>query len=127
MLLEEFYNYESKKDEEKVQFFYTATLSSWLNYNNVDVYVALIDDFEEKEEYLICEGINRALSVIDDIMDRRFGEAASVKEDDEIFLTHEQHEKVSQLVFLDIMKEIYKSYITTYTEIDAEEKGSESN
>ena len=116
MLLEEFYNYESKKDEEKVQFFYTATLSSWLNYNNIDVYVALIDDFEEKEEYLICEGINRALSVIDDIMDKRFGEAAIVEEDGLGFFTQEEHDKVSQLVFLDIMKEIYKSYITTYTQ-----------
>jgi len=116
MLLEEFYNYESKKDEEKVQFFYTSTLSSWLNYNNVDVYVALIDDFEEKEEYLICEGINRALSVIDDIMDKRFGEAAIVEEDGLGFFTQEEHDKVSQLVFLDIMKEIYKSYITTYTQ-----------
>ena len=47
-------------------------------------------------------------------MDKRFDEAAKIEEtEDEALLTSEEHKRVSQLIYQDILKEIYENRIRT--------------
>lgn len=113
MLLEEFYNYDGKKDTLKVEDVYLTTLQHWLIYNDFDIYESLLITFEEKENYIVCEGIHRALERIQDIMDTRFEQADKVKETEtEVVYTHEEHQRISRLIFEDILKEIYEKQVS---------------
>ena len=115
MLLEELYN--DGKESGNIQLhFYTATLSAYLIYNDLDIFDKLLQDFEEKEEYLICSGIKAAIEKIEDIHDSRFNNAAlevGIQEDEEGLLTFsfDKHKEISKLIFEDILKEIYERQI----------------
>lgn len=122
MLLEELYN-EGNSSENTQLHFYTATLSAYLIYNDLEVFDRLLKEFEEKEEYLICSGIQSAIEKIEDIHSSRFDEAAveiGIEEDEEGLLTFsfEKHKEISKLIFKDILTEIYERQI---------EQGSKDN
>lgn len=113
MLLEEFYKYNGQDDSVLTEAVYLGTLHSWLIYNDFVIYENIIKYFEEKEEYMVCEGIHRALSKIDDVMAERFKDAEKIREtDDEVVYSHEEHQRVSRLVFEDIIKEIYEKQVS---------------
>lgn len=115
MLLEEFYNYDGKEDKLIAQEAYLSTLHCWFLYNEFDIYESLLITFEQREQYAICEGINKALSKIEEIMDNRFKESDNLKAtSDEIVLTHEEHKRVSRLIFEDILREIYEKQISKH-------------
>lgn len=114
-MLEELYN--DGKESGNIQLhFYTATLSAYLIYNDLEIFDRLLQDFEEKEEYLICSGIKAAIEKIEDVHDSRFQDAAveiGVNEDEDGMLTFsfEKHKEISKLIFEDILKEIYEKQI----------------
>ena len=119
MLLEELYN-DRKKSGDIQMHFYTATLSAYLIYNDLEVFDRLLQEFEDREEYLICSGIKAAIEKIEDVHDSRFQNAAveiGMEEDDEGMLTFsfEKHKEISKLIFEDILKEIYEKQIEQST------------
>lgn len=115
MLLEEFYDYDGKRDGLLIEDVYLATLQNWLVHNDFDIYESLLITFEQKEDYIICEGINRALSKIEDITNNRFMQAEKVGEtEEEVLYTHEEHLRVSRLIFEDVLKEIYEKQVSKY-------------
>ena len=119
MLLEELYN-DGKKSGDIQMHFYTATLSAYLIYNDLEVFDRLLQEFEDREEYLICSGIKAAIEKIEDVHDSRFQNAAveiGMEEDDEGMLTFsfEKHKEISKLIFEDILKEIYEKQIEQST------------
>lgn len=115
MLLEEFYNYKGKEDGLIVDEAYITTLKFWIMYNDFDIYESLIKTFEDREQYMICEGITRALAKVDDLMNNRFEEAEKLEEtEEEAIYTHEEHVRVSRLIFEDILKEIYEKQASKY-------------
>lgn len=119
MLLEELYN-DGKKSGDIQMHFYTATLSAYLIYNDLEVFDRLLQEFEDREEYLICSGIKSAIEKIEDVHDSRFQNAAveiGMEEDEEGMLTFsfEKHKEISKLIFEDILKEIYEKQIEQST------------
>lgn len=115
MLLEEFYNYNHKGDSMLADSMYLHTLGCWLFNSNFEVYESLIKYYEDREEYAVCEGINRALNKIEDIMHEHFENAEKISETEtEVTYTHEEHMRVSSLIFEDILKEIYEKQINKY-------------
>lgn len=115
MLLEEFYNYDGNRDKLSAEDVYLTTLQHWLIYNDFDIYESLLITFEQKENYVACEGIHRALRRIEQIMDQRFEEAEKIQEtEEEVVYTHEEHKRISRLIFEDILKEIYEKQISKY-------------
>jgi regulator of sigma D len=112
MLLEEFYSYDASNDKLISEFVYVHTLSCWLSNNDFTIYEELLDYYEGQEQYAVCDGLNRALSKIDDIMAKRLDEADKIKETEtEVLYTHQEHMRVSGLIFQDIIKEIYEKQI----------------
>lgn len=115
MFIEDFYKYDGEETTEIAEAVYLTTLQSWLIYNEFSIYESLLITFEELEQYAICEGIHRALSRVEEIMDDRFSEANKLAETDESYtITHEEHQRISRLVFEDILKEIYEKQISKY-------------
>jgi len=112
MLLEEFYNYDASSDRQISEYVYLHTLNCWLINSDFTIYEALLEYYETEEHYEVCEGINRALSKIEDIMTERFAEADSIEEtEEEVVYTHQEHMRVSALIYKDIIKEIYEKQI----------------
>lgn len=112
MLLEEFYNYDATDDKLITEYVYVHTLSCWIINNDFNIYESLLEYYEGQEQYAVCEGIHRALAKVDDIMAKRFDEADKVSEtDSEVTYTHQEHLRVSSLIFEDIIKEIYEKQI----------------
>jgi hypothetical protein len=121
MLLEELYSQDPKNHVKVAEAAYLVTLQYWMVYNQLEIYERMLDHYEQKEEYAICEGINRAIEKIESTMDYHFQEAESLEEDeDQILYTHEEHQRVSRLIFEDILKEIYERQIKTTEEGDRE-------
>jgi hypothetical protein len=117
MFLEEFYNYNGNRDQVVSDSMYLHTLACWLINNNFEVYESLIEHYEKIEEYAVCDGISKALNKISDIMHDRFEDAEKVSEtDEEVVYTHQEHMRVSSLIFEDILKEIYEKQISKYKE-----------
>jgi len=111
MLLEEYYSYGDKEDH-----YYYATLAAFLTHPDLPTFDNLLIRFEEKEEYIICSGIKKAIDKIEDIHDYRFKEAADevdAIEDPEGFYTFtaERHRETSNIIFQDIIQEIYEGNI----------------
>ena len=114
MLLEEFYSQDPKNHVRVAEGAYLVTLQYWMVYNQLDIYERMLQYYEEKEEYAFCEGISRAIEKIEDTMDKRFQEAEALEEDeDQILYTHDEHQRVSRLIFEDILKEIYERQVKT--------------
>jgi len=114
MLLEEFYSQDPKNHVKVAEAAYLVTLQYWMVYNQLEIYESMLRHYEEKEEYAICEGITRAIEKIEDTMDKRFQEAEALEEDeDQILYTHDEHQRVSRLIFEDILKEIYERQVKT--------------
>lgn len=112
MLLEEFYNYDADEKKFIGDYTYMHTLSCWLINNDFSIYESLLQFYEEKEQYEVCEGIDRALRKIDEIMKHRFADADKLDEtENEVVYSHEEHMRVSALIFEDILKEIYERKI----------------
>ena len=125
MLLEEFYNYDSSGDQLIAESMYLHTLGCWLINNDFTIYESLVKHYEEIEQYEVCEGITRALDKIEDIMDKHFSEAEKFSETDkEVTYTHQEHMRVSALIYEDILKEIYEKQINKRKEDNR--KGSRS-
>jgi hypothetical protein len=121
MLLEELYSQDPKNHVKVAETAYLVTLQYWMVYNQLDIYERMLNYYEQMEEYAICEGINRAIEKIESTMDKHFQEAESLEEDeDQILYTHEEHQRVSRLIFEDILKEIYERQIKTTEEGDRE-------
>lgn len=117
MLFEDFFNQENHENEDITEYFYTATLSAWLIYNDLDVFDSVLRHFEEKEEYAICAGIHKAIEKIDEIYNNRFDEATVLYEDDEkVEYTFDEHKKISKLIFEDVLKEIYEKQVSKHKE-----------
>lgn len=117
MLLEEFYNYNGNKDRHIAQQFYIHTLICWMFNADLQFYESLLAEYERKEEYAVCEGINRAIQKIDDIMHDEFAEAEKLDEtDNEILFTHEQHMAVNIRIVEEIIRETYEKQIDKHKE-----------
>lgn len=126
MLLEELYSQDPKNHVKVAEAAYLVTLQYWMVYNQLDIYARMLNYYEEKEEYAICEGITRAIEKIESTMDYHFQQAESLEEDeDQILYTHEEHQRVSRLIFEDILKEIYERQIKTTKEGDRESDKTE--
>lgn len=109
MLLEELYNQDYK---DKAEAAYYATLNFWLTYNDTSIYEDMLEYYKEKEQYELCEGIDKAIDKIYDVMDSRFEESQPVDEtDEEVLLSMEEHARISRLIFKDILKEIYERQV----------------
>lgn len=112
MYIEEFYNYDNSSNEAVVRIIYETTLTSWLIFNEEEVYLSMIETFEEQENYLACEGVKRAIEKINEVMDIRYAEATKIAEtEDEALLTADEHRRVSRLIYEDILKEIYENRV----------------
>ena len=121
MLLEEFYNYDADEKKFIANYTYLHTLSCWIINNDFAIYQSLLDFYEQNEQYEVCEGIDRALRKIDEIMQHRFADAEKLDETDkEVVYSHEEHMRVSSLIFEDILKEIYEKQIDKYKENSGE-------
>ena len=119
MLLEEFYSQDPKNHVRVAESAYLVTLQYWMVYNQLDIYERMLQYYEEQEEYAFCEGISRAIEKIESTMDKHFQEAEALEEDeDQILYTHDEHQRVSRLIFEDILKEIYERQIKTTEETD---------
>jgi len=117
MLLEEFYKYDPSDDRAISNYVYLHTLGCWLINNDFTIYEALLDHYEQQENYPVCEGIHRALSFIEEVMNVHFEEAEKMEETEGHFVyTHQEHMRVSALIFQDIIKEIYEKQIGKYKE-----------
>ena len=117
MLLEEFYSQDPKNHVRVAESAYLVTLQYWMVYNQIDIYERMLQYYEDKEEYAFCEGIARAIEKIEDTMDKRFQEAEALEEDeDQILYAHDEHQRVSRLIFEDILKEIYERQVKTTEE-----------
>lgn len=117
MLLEDFFKHDPESNQNIVDYFYIATLSSWLVYNEFQIYEKMLQHFEEQEEYLICQGINQAIDKIDEIYNDRFDEATPLAEhEDGAEYTFEDHKRISRLIFEDVLKEIYEKQIIKFKE-----------
>jgi len=115
MLSEELYNYDAEAWAGISNATYLATLNAWLIYNDFKIYEDALLILEEQGQYEACHGIKMAIAFIEDTMANRFDEAESISEtDEEIILTHDEHAKVSTLIFQDIMTEIYEKQINQY-------------
>mgnify|MGYP000063297941 FL=1 len=115
MLSEELYNYDAEAWHGVSNATYLATLNAWLIYNDFSLYEDALMILEEQGQYEACHGIKMAIGFIEDVMAHRFGEAEKVTErEDEIVLTHDEHSRVSDLIFKDIMTEIYEKHVNQY-------------
>lgn len=128
MLLEEFFKQDSTGDQ-LIKYVYVSTLSNFIINPNFQIFDNILEKYEKEENYLICEGINRALNKIDEIYNDRFSNAIKeIDEEDEEDYDHEEfsiddyvdHEnrniRISRLIFEDIIKEIYEAQIRRYKE-----------
>lgn len=121
MLFEELFRDQTQEDKDVIHKFYIATLSAWLMYNDLSIFDNVLKHFEEKEEYLICEAIHRAINKIDEIYNDRFEEASPLEEADDIIqFSYEEHKRVSRLIFEDVIKEIYEKQVAKYKESNRE-------
>lgn len=112
MLLEEFYNYDASDDKLIAEYVYIHTLNCWIINSDFNIYEGLIEFYEEREQYAVCEGIHKALNKIDDIMSKRFEQADKLKEtEEEVIYSLHEHTRVSGLIFEDIIREIYEKQI----------------
>lgn len=108
MLLGEFYKGKDLSNEQIIEHFYTSTLSAWLIFNDFEVFENVLDHFQRQEDYLVCEGISRALAKIEAIMDERFSEASEEVEEGVFQYEYKNHKAVSKRIFEDVMTEIYE-------------------
>lgn len=124
MLLEEFFNQDSTGDQ-LVKYVYVSTLSNFVINPNFQIFDNILEKYEKEENYLICEGINRALNKIDEIYNDRFSNAIKELDDEEDqeefsiddYVDHEDRNiRISRLIFEDIIKEIYEAQIRRYKE-----------
>lgn len=113
MFIENFYDYDFGDEKEKIEHFYTCTLSAYLIYNDLQIFDNLLIYFEEKEEYLICQAIKEALEKVESIIEFHFANPPLIEDDgEEVYIyDHEEHKNLSRLVFEDIIKEIYERQI----------------
>jgi len=119
MLFEELFNERPQEDKDVIHHFYIATLSAWLIYNDLNIFDNLLKHFEEKEEYLICEAVHRAIDKIDEVYNDRFDQATRLHEDEDVIqFSFDEHKRVSRLIFEDIVKEIYEKQISQHKESD---------
>lgn len=124
MLLEEFFNQDSTGDQ-LIKYVYVSTLSNFVINPNFQIFDNILEKYEKEENYLICEGINRALNKIDEIYNDRFSNAIKELDDEEDqeefsiddYVDHEDRNiRISRLIFEDIIKEIYEAQIRRYKE-----------
>jgi len=121
MLYEELFKYDGKNEKEIGEHFYIATLMYWLLNNELDIFDQILIHFQDKEQYLVCHGINRAIEKIEDTIEYRFDEAASeVDSEEEKVYSVEEYKRVSKEIFKDILLEIYECQIKNNQEIDRE-------
>jgi hypothetical protein len=111
MSLEEFYK-ASNEDRNKIESYYLTTLQAWMLWNKFDMFEDVLQHFEDKEEYLVCSGIQTAISRIEDIMDNHFTKATPIEENNDVVTySLEEYEEVSKKVFKDLIIEMYERQI----------------
>lgn len=126
MLFEELYNYDSSDDNETGQHFYIATLMYWLLNNELDIFDDVLSHFQDKEQYMVCFGVKRAIDKIEETIEKRFDEAAVMSETEgEKIYDAEEYKRVSKEIFKDILFEIYECQIKNAEEISGKGNGSE--
>ena len=85
-MLGEFYNSEGIDSRDVSRFFYINTLEAWLIYNDDEIYYSMLHHFEDIEYYPACDGINKAIKFIENVV---------------------EYKKIKRKIFYDIMLEIY--------------------
>lgn len=111
MFTEEFYNQEIK-DKDVVDFFYVATLQMWLTHNDLNIYDDLLTYFEEQENYLICEGVHKAIAFIEKTVEQNFDNATKLSDnEDGSMYSFEEHKRISNEIFKEVVKEVYEKQI----------------
>lgn len=114
MSTEESFNV-SNEDRNKIERYYFTTLLAYMLWTKFDMFDDVLEYFEQKEEYLVCSGIQVAISKIEDIMDKRFSDATPVEEDEDMrTYSMEEYEEVSRKVFKDIIIEMYERQIDQF-------------
>lgn len=105
----------SDGDRNKIERYYFTTLLAYMVWNKFDMFDDVLQYFEEKEEYLVCSGIQVAISKIEDIMDNRFADATPLEENEDMnTYSLEEYEDVSRKVFKDIIIEMYERQIDEF-------------
>ena len=115
-MLQGFYRLQEQEDytdQELVDFYYRQTLFVWLVYNDDSIFEDLLVFYQEKEEYLVCEGINRALNAIDNIREAHFEDAIAEHSDDTgSTYSAEEYRRVSRLIFAQVLMEaVYEPFL----------------
>lgn len=112
MLFEELYKYDASDDKEVGEGFYVATLMYWLLNNELEIFDDVLNHFQEKEQYIVCFGIKKAIDKIEETIEKRFDEAAVMSEsEEEKVYDAEEYKRVSREIFKDILFEIYEYQI----------------
>lgn len=132
MLLGEYYKITNTGEERTVDLIYVTTLLAYLNHPNTGVFVGLLERLENEEKYMMCAGVHKAISKIEDFYDNRFVEVASGNgmdftepEEIEINISQDDYQEVLDKVFEDILIEVYEKQIDGYQKSSRERTGSE--
>lgn len=116
MFTEAFYK-QDLGDRDVVDFFYVATLQMWLMHNDLNIYDDLLTYFEEQENYLICEAIHKAIAFIESTVEENFENATKLSEEnDGNMYSFEEHKRVSNEIFKQVVQEIYEKQIGDVSE-----------
>ena len=114
MFTEELYNGMPEEDVARVA--YLLTLSYWIIIREEIIFDNLLKDYEEKEMFAVCSGIQRANSFIDDKTNKRLeqvmGNDASMYSDPKV------HKRVQRLIIKDVIYEIYERNIRGFESHD---------
>ena len=115
-MLEEFYNIGDLNSKDVSNHFYIATLQSWLINNDEEIYEDILQHFEVLEYYAVCDGINKAMNFVRNVMDKRFSEASVIREDSETYTyAFDEYKNISKRIYEDVLLEIYGEQIRNFT------------
>lgn len=128
MLFEELYKYNASDDKETGDHFYVATLMYWLLNNELEIFDDVLNHFQDREQYLVCFGIKRAIDKIEATIEKRFDEAAVQSEtEEERVYDAEEYKRVSREIFKDILFEIYECQIKNAEEAKEDSREGDGN
>ena len=87
--------------DDRVMASYTLTLFSWMLNTDTTPLVDILEHYEEKEDYEICEGINLAIEMISAKLEKAIASAPNS------LLTVE----ISNQIFKELLIEVYEGYL----------------
>jgi len=114
MFTEELYN--GMRDEDVTRTAYLLTLSYWLIIKEEMVFDLLLKEYEDKEMFAVCSGIQRANTFIDLKTDARLEQIMG--DDASLYTDPKVHKRVQRLIIKDVIYEIYERNIRGFESHD---------